>query len=458
MTSERQSEWLQILRKFVERRPLAIVRLTDDQYAALLATRKGMTEFTLNIPHAFLREIVAPCMCIITGTRVTSVRDGIEEEIAYVSVIKSKSVRATLDTQIKIERTARVLPAASSLGPLIEDARFSAMLADRLGQNEPVTRLSPRLSVAVIGALHQNERNHGSLRVVAAALGRSSAGQVAKEQTDAIDMALRAFGLSRDAPAASVEFVKGRHTQLVGSRILEDAAIEHDARRVPEFELVGSDATGRATFRRRGETLEVITANRNKLEEAFGVDLIYVNHFHNNLVMVQYKMLNPNGNDDAGDWVYAQDRHLEKQLRAMNRFSPRDERRGTYRLSHEFFYFKFVRRFSPSPSSSMLIPLGHFEELAQDPRHQARSGALRLSYASLDGRYMRQNAFFSLLQSGYIGADTVTTNALRTLIDNLLEGGDALVVAIQRETTREEEESDRERSIGLWDDQDAGMH
>jgi hypothetical protein len=33
-----------------------------------------------------------------------------------------------------------------------------------------------------------------------------------------------------------------------------------------------------------------------------------------------------------------------------------------------------------------------------------------------------------------------------------------LVLAIQRETTQEEEHRDRERNIRLWENQDAGVH
>lgn len=71
---------------------------------------------------------------------------------------------------------------------------------------------------------------------------------------------------------------------------------------------------------------------------------------------------------------------------------------------------------------------------------------------------MRQTAFFSLLQAGYIGADVQTTEALRRLIEDLLSGGDALVIALQRETSEAEEDLDRERNLRLYDDADAGYH
>ncbi|MDD2180525.1 hypothetical protein OIN59_24080 [Acidovorax sp. D2M1] len=234
--------------------------------------------------------------------------------------------------------------------------------------------------------------------------------------------------------------------------------IEHDARRFPDFELVGSDATRRAIFHKGQQTLEVITANRKKLEEVFGVDLIYINHFHDNLVMVQYKMLQHDGAGGRDDWTYTQDRHLSKQLGAMHRFSRRAvSSKKTYRLSDDFFYLKFVRRYGDS-EPSFLLPLEHFEALVRGPAKAPRSKKVHLSSVALEGCYMRQTVFYSLLQSGYTGTDSSTTAAPQTLIEDLIAGGDALVVAIQRETTPAENETHRARHMQDWDDTEAGYH
>ena len=118
---------------------------------------------------------------------------------------------------------------------------------------------------------------------------------------------------------------------------MEDAAIEHDARVVPVYDFMRSEVTGRATFRNGQQTLEVYTANRRKLEEAFGVDLIYLNLFRRNIVMVQYKMLEPSGAGDFDeDWLYREDSHLSKQLKPMHVFASPDSQKG--RLSTERRY------------------------------------------------------------------------------------------------------------------------
>jgi hypothetical protein len=170
-------------------------------------------------------------------------------------------------------------------------------------------------------------------------------------QLNALTMALRAFGLQDDAPAATMNLARGSKTGLTRLNVHEDGVIEHDARVVPGYEFVSSHVRGQATFRKGDQTLEVYTANRRMLEEAFGVDLIYLNLFHRSAVLVQYKMLEPQGGKSAPtDWVYREDKHLQKQLTTMRLFRPSSRKHDGFRLSREAFYFKFVRRHGPEAS------------------------------------------------------------------------------------------------------------
>jgi len=88
---------------------------------------------------------------------------------------------------------------------------------------------------------------------------------------------MNAFGLAADSWADTLELHPDRETGLARIPIIEDGAIEHDARSLPGFELIESDRTGRAVFTRGDERLEIYTANCRPLEEVFGVDLIYLN-------------------------------------------------------------------------------------------------------------------------------------------------------------------------------------
>jgi hypothetical protein len=443
--SENANAWVEHLRSHVAKHPIVLLRLSEDEFEALSDSRGGLTEFTLTEPHDLLREVQVPCVCLIFGKRS---RDSVSRfrpaAVSYLGVLQSRAPVATLDSRIKITRGAMVYP--SSVGGLVnalEPGRYATDLSGRLRRPVPIFRLAPQLSIEVIDALLREPRNRGALRTVATGLRRPEIGPIEKFQFDAVQTALKAFGLPADAHAASLDLASQAKSSLAQARVMEDAVIEHDARVVPGYAFIGSDVTGRATFRNGSQTLEVYTANRRALEEAFGVDLIYLNLFQRNIVMVQYKMLEPGGG--GTDWVYHEDAHLQKQLRTMRLF--RSRRGGEYRLNTEAFYFKFVRRQGPLAQNNILLPLSHFELMLRSPKHRSRSNAVKITYNMLDGRYMRQTAFFSLLQSGYIGCDASTASHLRALVKGVVSGDGSIVVAVQRETRRDEAELDRERLV-----------
>lgn len=180
----------------------------------------------------------------------------------------------------------------------------------------------------------------------------------------------KVFGLSSGSRATSLEVIEGRDTALARVWVMEDSVIEHDARQIPNYQLVGSDITGRAVFARGRERLEVFTANRRPLEEVFGVDLIYLNVTRENIVMVQYKMLERTWNDseDKADLIYRPDTSLDSEIERMKRFSTdHAPREFDYRLNPGVFYLKFVKRDGLLTDGSAVIPLDHFELLRKDP-------------------------------------------------------------------------------------------
>src|SRR5262249_29591634 len=138
------------------------------------------------------------------------------------------------------------------------------------------------------------------------------------EQEDAVRVALKAFGIDYEQPANTLELARDSETALSRLAVMEDGAIEHDARTIPGFLLADSEVTGRAIFVKGTEAVEVFTTNRRPLEHVFGVDLIYHNLRNRNLLMLQYKMLEK-ASDRAGgvDWIYRPDRQLDAELRRM---------------------------------------------------------------------------------------------------------------------------------------------
>jgi hypothetical protein len=312
-----KSRWLEELAQFVERRPITLLRFDESEWTRLSESRRGISEFTLARSHSLLQNVKTPTPCIIRG-----VTDG--RQAIYFGLVSSRSAVTTLETRIKLKRVVKIRPESEQeLAALLKERRYARNLRTRLIGRKAVVALSRKLSRKVIEGLASLRLNHGPMRSVGEALRAPKYFRnIATLQQDAVQTALRAFGLTNDDRAQSLELVEGRETSLAHVYVMEDSVIEHDARHVPGYELVSSDITGRAIFERGVERLEIYTANRRPLERVFGVDLIYLNVARQNLVMLQYKMLEPVRNEaEATDWIYRPDAKLTDELRRMRRFA-----------------------------------------------------------------------------------------------------------------------------------------
>jgi hypothetical protein len=111
----------------------------------------------------------------------------------------------------------------------------------------------------------------------------------------------------------------------------------------------------------------VFTVNRRPLEHVFGVDLIYLNITRQNIVMVQYKMLEPDLEGPDTDWIYRPDAKLDSEMRRTRKFA-RNHSPGPfeYRLNPEVFYLKFVKRDGAISNGAIVTPIDHFEQLRKD--------------------------------------------------------------------------------------------
>src|SRR5579885_1469656 len=392
-----ETVWLEILKALVQKKPLVILRFSDDEWESLTESKNGPSEFTVARKHTLLNNVKVPIPCIVIGKSN-------REEHLYFGLISSKAPVTTLQTRIKIKRAVRIHPQTEDgLNKIVTEKPFVNNLRRRLHGRDSVISLSPLLSGHLIDKLASIEENRGAMRAVAESLSAPKyfRGNDALQE-DAIQTALSAFGLDSKDKVLSLDLVAGQDTALARVNINEDSVVEHDARHVPGFDLVESDLTGHAKFEKGGELLEVFTANRRPLEHCFGVDLIYLNMSKQNIVMLQYKMLEPQKKDFVNtDWVYRPDGQLDKEIQRMKLFSiDHLPKKHEYRLNSTVFYLKFVKRDGSISGGSIITPLDHFEILRNDPICVGPNGALRLSYMSLSGRYLRQNAFLELIHSG----------------------------------------------------------
>ena len=421
--------WLESLKSYVEQRPIVVLKFGSDEWEQLVNSKRGVSEFTIALPHAHLEGVTAPVPCLVLGA-VDDV------EAVCFGVLSSKSPITTLESRAKISRSVKIQPStAAGLTALVTEAPHAKNFAARLAADRVVTALSPKLSSHVVDRLASIQGNKGGLRAVGESLSVSRRFRgIAAQQEDAVHTALAVFGLSAGDQASRVDLVEGKETALGRVGFMEDSVVEHDARNVPGFSLIESDVTGRALFVKGDEQLEVFTANRRDLEHCFGVDLIYINLTKKNVVMLQYKMLQAAGKiGDQVDWVYRPDSQLDSEIARMKLFSaahapgPKE-----YRLNPQVFYMKFVKKDAAVREGGIVIPLDHFEKVRADPSFVGPKKGLRLSYQSLNGSYLRQTPFLDLVKCGYIGAHTATTTEFRALIDAILDGNKAIVAAVQQ--------------------------
>ena len=419
-------DWLSILRAIVQRKPLVVLQFEAEEWLLLRESRHGTNEFTIVRPREAVTEVRPPTACLLF------VRNDQWSE-AHFGIVSSRSGVSTLESRIKVKRALRIHPSLkASLLQLVTEQPYAGNLQSRLASDGSVIVLSPKLSAHLVEKFAAIETNREPMRAVSAVLSDPDLG-MASVQKNAVKTALRAFGLPTDGPAVYLKLVEGQKTALERVHIVEDTVIGHDARHVPGYKLSGSDITGYAVFERGPEILEVYTANRGPLERVFGVDLIYLNTIRQNIVMVQYKMLEPTSGIEMGlDWIYRPDDNLESEIRRMRKFNTEHSpSKYEYRLNPQAFYLKFIKRDGALKDASITMPIDHFERLRTDPTCQGPRGGFRISFESLAGRYLRQNAFLDLIRSGYIGAHTETTAYLKELVQAVVQGDRTVVAAVQ---------------------------
>jgi hypothetical protein len=280
------------------------------------------SRFSLTFPHATAKTAGPQALALIV---VQGLYQGLR-----VGLVRSIQATATFDSRVAFDLVRPIAP--NSLSALLNTVTEASLRVGvrRLAQSdETLVAVSPKLGERLIHSIADFPENRPALDRIIAVLDRPKRFDNARAlQQDAVDLALRAFGLAGGA-ATTVSF--DGDTALARVRLREDAVIEHDARWIPGWRLAKSDLTGRALFNKENDELEVFTANKRPLEELFGVDLIYLNTTRSSLVMVQYKMMTPEPRNlrrvrpglsivEDREWMIRIDRQFRSEMERMTRF------------------------------------------------------------------------------------------------------------------------------------------
>jgi len=403
----------------------------------LFHNRHAGRRFSIVYPHLVARAARPSSLAFISAE---SANPGL-----FVGLVRSILKVSTLESRVVFDLVRHVSPGAllELLGEEGEAAGEIGRVAVRIAvegghQFHPIPLALAR---PLVRRIIERAENAPVLQPIADYINQPTTYRNARAlQDDAVQMALKVFGADVKGGTLSLT---GRDTALTRTGLQEDLAIEHDARWVHGWRLEESDLTGRAVFRSDSDQLTVFTANRQALEELFGVDLIYLNERRGSLVMVQYKMMNAStvsaaqnhGGGREKEWTVRVDAHFLDQIARMTRFDGDFAPDGPYRLNSGAFYFKFVKRDASRRTAGIMISLDHLQGLLDAGAQGPRNG-LRVSYQQLDGHYLRGEPFADLVRSGYIGTRGATTEHLQVLIDVAINEGRAAVAAINSRLPR----------------------
>jgi hypothetical protein len=427
-----------LLADLIAKGALALLQFSAHEWNDVVNTRKGTSRFSLTFEHSVASSAQKNSLVLIavaSGAYINPISDTRESSALYLGVVRSIAAVATFSSRVVFNWVEKIEPVSLELllnG--VTEAKLRNALGSVRGRSSKYSAISPKLAGCLIGLIASEPKNKPILQRILSRLDVPRRFENARAlQQDAFRTALKIFGAGDEADTVLLE---GRDTALVRVRLREDTVIEHDARSIPGWTLKASYQTGRATFSQYDEQLDVITANKQPLEEIFGVDLIYLSQTHRCLVMMQYKMLEPVERKELTEheeeeWLVRIDQQFKSELERMARFDRDLSPEGAFRLNSGAFFFKLVRRQAATNTAGIILSLGHLNYLIERGALSGPRGGLRISYNALRGHYLRGEAFIELVRSGYIGTRDATTDHLEALIEAALVNGHAVVAAVQ---------------------------
>lgn len=227
---------------------------------------------------------------------------------------------------------------------------------------------------------------------------------------------------------------------LSEQHIQEESAIQHDMLNYPDYQFTGHK-TGVSKFNQGSRTLNIFYANRNKLENTLGVDLIYFKEEFNAFILVQYKLMDK-GNETDG-YYYRPDDQLLKEHNLISEVQEslksletlKLEHHAEYRFMNDPFMYKLVPNKGVKAGSSELISgmyvTSEYMDFLIGP-HGPRGprGGKKIGFDNAP-RYLTNTEFTSLVNKGFIGTNFQQSSMLQKSIRSFLESNKAIVFAIE---------------------------
>ena len=248
---------------------------------------------------------------------------------------------------------------------------------------------------------------------------------------DAIALPLRVAGIEEvdfasDGPNASI------FDRIVGDSMLEDQMLAHD------YGVFSNPLTWANDFRckdirnaKDGSRVRLWYANRSNLEKTLGVDLILYHAAHQSFLMIQYKRMKKEGEEQ----IYRIDGQLDEELTRMETARAKMSPVPSSRLNQDHFYLRFCWQRQDMECHSrmellkgMNLPLSCFQAYRADMRFLTDRGAEVVKKESIE-RYLDNSRFIELFKDGWIGSSANNSNLLAQFVQASLNRNNSVLVA-----------------------------
>lgn len=214
------------------KRPLAVLRFEDGFGEALLHSRHGVNRFTIVRPHEELDDLKLPTLCLV------EMPYGKDRE-CHVGVITTKAAIATFESRLAIIRLQPLhLASIQSIVARLGTQQFRTSLTAKLDKSPVVACLSSKLSLEIIQVLSKDAEDKKAIEKAAFYLpGLRNVTSMEWAQTDAIKMAMQAFGLNASDIPRELDLSNDTDSALeyLDASVLEDNVIARDANIIPGY-------------------------------------------------------------------------------------------------------------------------------------------------------------------------------------------------------------------------------
>ncbi|NEN75853.1 hypothetical protein F9B74_05875 [Pelistega sp. NLN82] len=365
----------------------------------------------------------------ITGNSIFLIDLGNE---LYISNSSSKQKITSIESRIVL-RNFHLLSISSIIDILNKlTQRQQKIFQEKLKYN--LISLSKNLSLAIIQYLYSIDKNIIDIIIKNK---KEFKNNISYLQNDAIHFAISIAKLNSTFKLEKIEVKNETETEL--TNLSEDKVIIFDSNNEIQGLTRNINITGKATYKSDSEELIIYTANKNDLELLFGVDLIYINNIQKNIVMIQYKMLEKEGNN----WIFRDKKNqLEKEIQRMNKIQKTLSKNSQdeYRLNSSPFFLRFIKRkaFENNPIS-FCISLEHYQQIIKQPTTLGSKGGRVINYKEMHNHYIGKSELEGLIRSGYVGTYAKDTKECHDVIEQIARSNskNSLVIAFQNKLEKE---------------------